>query len=224
MLNTLENIGKISIPRKVVNQDLNDPIDLIKLHGFSDASLQNFGASIYIRSISKAGNVSVNLIASKSRLSPIKQSTIPRLELLGNILLSRLMNFVRNALPKCNLISNCYFWTDSQVTLSCIKTEEKMSKPFVKNTVSEIQKNTDISKWFFCDTKSNPVIFWHAPKFMRIFRIIYFGRKVLHFYIKRWLFLKNLIFLILITKVFLRRLSQRLCLQKFTQPNLMLRV
>ena len=86
MLNTLENIIKISIPRKVVNQDLNDPIDLIELHGFSDASLQNYGVSIYIRSISKGGNVSVNLIASKSRLPPIKQSTIPRLELLGNIL------------------------------------------------------------------------------------------------------------------------------------------
>ena len=72
ILNTLENIGKISIPRNVVNQDLNDPIDLTELHGFSDASLQNYGASIYIRSISKGGNVSVNLIASKSRLAPMK--------------------------------------------------------------------------------------------------------------------------------------------------------
>ena len=30
ILNTLENIGKISITRNVVNQDLNDPIELIK--------------------------------------------------------------------------------------------------------------------------------------------------------------------------------------------------
>ena len=60
-MNTLENIGKISIPRNVVNQDLNDPIDLIELHGFSDVNLQNYGASINIGSISKGGNVSVNL-------------------------------------------------------------------------------------------------------------------------------------------------------------------
>ena len=40
-LNTLENIGKISIPRNVVSQDINDPIELIELHGFSDVSLQN---------------------------------------------------------------------------------------------------------------------------------------------------------------------------------------
>ena len=40
-LNTLENIGKISILRNVVSQDINDPIELIELHGFSDVSLQN---------------------------------------------------------------------------------------------------------------------------------------------------------------------------------------
>ena len=90
ILNTLENIGKISIPRNVVNQDLN-LIDLIELHGFSDASLQNYEVPIYIRSISKGDNVSVNLIASKSRLAPMRQNAIQRLELLGNILLSRLM-------------------------------------------------------------------------------------------------------------------------------------
>ena len=89
-MNTLENIGKISIPRNVVNQDLN-LIDLIELHGFSDASLQNYEVSIYIRFISKGGNVSVNLIAFKSRLAPIRQNAIQRLKLLGNILLSRLM-------------------------------------------------------------------------------------------------------------------------------------
>ena len=78
ILNTLENVGKISIPRDVVNQDLNDPIELIELHDFSDVSLQNYGASIYIRAISKGGNVSANLIASKSRLATMKRNTIPR--------------------------------------------------------------------------------------------------------------------------------------------------
>ena len=81
-MNTLESISKISIPRNVVNQDLNDRMELIELHGFSDASFQNYGASIYIRAIPKGGNVSVNLIAIKSTLAPMAQNTIPRLELL----------------------------------------------------------------------------------------------------------------------------------------------
>ena len=82
ILNTLESISKISIPRNVVNQDLNDRMELIELHGFSDASFQNYGASIYIRAIPKGGNVSVNLIAIKSTLAPMAQNTIPHLELL----------------------------------------------------------------------------------------------------------------------------------------------
>ena len=48
----------------------------------------------WIKSIFKSGKVSVHLIASKSRLALIKETTIPRIELLGNSILSRLMNLV----------------------------------------------------------------------------------------------------------------------------------
>ena len=39
-----------------------------------------------------------------------------------------------------------------------------MFKPFVENSVCEIRKNIDISKWFFCDTKSNPVDILTRPE------------------------------------------------------------
>ena len=121
ILNTLENIGKISILRNVVNQDLNDPVDLIELHGFRDASLQNYGASIYIRSISNGGNVFVNLIASKSRLAPMKQKTIPPLEKLFRVYkhysafrntIPRLRNTIpllQNTIPRSELRGNILF-------------------------------------------------------------------------------------------------------------------
>ena len=41
----LENLGKILIFRKVVN--VGGSIDLIEHHGFIDASLPNYGASVY---------------------------------------------------------------------------------------------------------------------------------------------------------------------------------
>ena len=41
----MENLGKISILRKVVNVD--GSIDLIEHHGFIDACLPNYGASVY---------------------------------------------------------------------------------------------------------------------------------------------------------------------------------
>ena len=77
--------------------------------------------------------ISVNLVPSKSRLAPIKGSTIPRLELLGNLLLSRLMDSVKKSLSKVFSISEVFLWTDSQVTIAWIRTENKEFQTFVEN-------------------------------------------------------------------------------------------
>ena len=152
----LENLNNISIPRKILFKNSDDPVELVELHGFSDASYQNYGACVYMRSISKNGVICVNLVASKSTLAPIKKTTIPRLELLGNLLLSKLMTSVKNALSKSICISDCYFWTDSQVPLFWITSLDKNYKTFVENRVREIRKNTDVANWFYVDTKNNP--------------------------------------------------------------------
>ena len=47
----LENLGKVSFPRKVINLDYT--FELIERHSFSVASFQNYRASVYIRWFSK---------------------------------------------------------------------------------------------------------------------------------------------------------------------------
>ena len=120
---SLQDMEKISITRNVLPKT-NCQLE-IELHGFNDASLQSYGACVYIRAVSKSGVSSVHLVASKSRLTPIKSTTIPRLELLGNVLLSRLMTSVKNALSKIINISNYFYWTDSMVTLARITSKGK---------------------------------------------------------------------------------------------------
>ena len=120
---SLQDMQKISIARNILLQ-MDCQLE-IELHGFSDASLQRYGACVYIRAVSKSGVSSVHLVASKSRLTPIKSTTIPRLELLGNVLLSRLMTSVKNALSKIINISNYFYWTDSMVTLARITSKGK---------------------------------------------------------------------------------------------------
>ena len=61
-----------TLERKIVNQNSDDPIEKIDLHGFSDASFQNYGACIYLRSVSKSGKISVNLVSAKSRLQCVR--------------------------------------------------------------------------------------------------------------------------------------------------------
>ena len=98
---SLQDMQKISIARNVLLQT--DCQLEIELHGFNDASLQRYGACVYIRAVSKSGVSSVHLVASKSRLAPIKSTAIPRLELLGNVLLNRLMASVKTFFLKLSI-------------------------------------------------------------------------------------------------------------------------
>ncbi|GFU75422.1 integrase_H2C2 domain-containing protein [Trichonephila clavipes] len=82
-----------------------------ELYAFSDTSENAHGSSIYLKSISSVEEVKVCLVTSKSRVSPLKQISIPRLELCGAVLAAKLMKKVREAL---NLqITAVHFWSDS---------------------------------------------------------------------------------------------------------------
>jgi len=85
-----------------------------QLHGFCDASAQAFAAVVYLRSTDEDGVVEVALVVSKTCVSPLKQQTIPCLELLGVVILSRLMNNVT-----VSLLSSLptFYWTNSMAAL-----------------------------------------------------------------------------------------------------------
>ncbi|GFS66878.1 integrase catalytic domain-containing protein [Trichonephila clavipes] len=119
--------------------------EVIQLHGFCDASERAYGAAIYARSINPDGEIKVKLIASKSRVSPIKQVTMPRLELCSAVLLAKLMHKVKQAL-RMDIIS-VFFWTDSTIVLSWMKNESRNLKTFVANRVVIIQQLTELNKW-----------------------------------------------------------------------------
>ncbi|XP_075211192.1 uncharacterized protein LOC142318507 [Lycorma delicatula] len=113
-----------------------------------------YGACIYLRSVNTFGNISVKLLCSKSRVAPVKQISIPRLELCGALLMARLLNFVNLALKLT--INKIYLWTDSTVVLSWISALPTKWKTFVANRVSEIQDLTDGCVWGHVSTDENP--------------------------------------------------------------------
>ena len=51
-----------------------DPIECCYLHRFSDSSLSAYVVYIYLKSVSKDGNVFVKFVAAKSREVPITKS------------------------------------------------------------------------------------------------------------------------------------------------------
>ena len=107
--------------------------------------------------MTKNGFIKVAFVAAKSRVVPTsKKLTVPRLELLGNLLLSRLVVNVLRALEMELFISEVFCWSDSLISLAWIKGVDKEFKPFIENRLVEIRRNVDINKWFYVRTEANP--------------------------------------------------------------------
>ncbi len=106
----------------------------IQLHGFSDASERAYAAVIYLRMIDSSSNVQTSLVISKTKVTPIKRLTIPRLELCGAYLLTQLLHHVRQLfkLP----LSSVFTWTDSTIVLNWLVGSPRRFKTYVGNRIS----------------------------------------------------------------------------------------
>ncbi len=104
---------------------------------FCDASRLAFGACAYIRWQLNNGAFGVRFVAAKSRVAPLKELTIPRLELQSAVLASRL---AKTILEETRLkIVRTIFFSDSRVVIAWI--QPRSYKPFVSCRISEIQQN-----------------------------------------------------------------------------------
>ena len=103
------------LPRCYFRVDI--PYLTIQLHGFSDASEKAYSAMVYVRTTYSNQPPAKALVASQTKVAPLKPQTIPRLELCGaTTLLSKLLTTVGNAL---NIpVKDCHAWCDSTIVLS----------------------------------------------------------------------------------------------------------
>ncbi|XP_070067157.1 uncharacterized protein [Drosophila virilis] len=100
-----EQTQQFQYPRRAVSSD-----STVEIHGFCDASLSAYGACVY--TVSRChGNTSVRLLCSKSRVAPVKTSTVPKLELCGAALLAELLSEI------CQLkMFNCRYYSIQELT------------------------------------------------------------------------------------------------------------
>jgi hypothetical protein len=146
---TIPNLSDNKINRIVICANATH----ILLRGFCDSSEQAYGACLYIRSTDN-NRSSCELLCSTSKVAPLKQLTIPRLEFCAATLLSKLY---KKAIQALNItIDKSYLWTDSSNVLTGIQVPPNKWKTFVGNRVALIQEETTASTWGHVPSQSNP--------------------------------------------------------------------
>ncbi|XP_055941878.1 uncharacterized protein LOC129971925 [Argiope bruennichi] len=147
---SLKVIENLKVPRHILTESYERTV----IVGYADASEAAFGAVVYMKSIMEDGTAVNKLIASKSRVAPIKVISIPRLELSACLLLSQLIERIRPSLQM--LISEAICYTDSKIALAWIKTPPYKLKTFVATRVSKIQTLTENFQWKHISSQLNP--------------------------------------------------------------------
>ncbi|XP_066595071.1 uncharacterized protein [Prorops nasuta] len=146
-----ESLGEITIKRNIIVSECTD----FQLHGFCDASNSGYGACVYLRTQNKYGKVVCHLVSAKSRVAPIKPTTIPRLELCGSLLLAKLCHEITRSLG-IKSISKTVLWSDSTIALCWIRTPPHLLQTYVSNRVASIQEMTSRHSWRHVRTDDNP--------------------------------------------------------------------
>ncbi|KRY40810.1 Pao retrotransposon peptidase family protein [Trichinella spiralis] len=149
----LEMLPKIKISRAWIPYPVNR-VRRIELHIFGDVSQTAYAACAYIRVESMDHQMSANLVISKSRVAPLKQISLPRLELMATLLCARLKRYLEKELTLPMQETIC--WSDSRVALAWIKGSPTRWKPLVANRVQEIQESASPQCWRYCPSKENP--------------------------------------------------------------------
>ncbi|XP_059045880.1 uncharacterized protein LOC131841577 [Achroia grisella] len=126
----------------------------IQLHTFCDASTKAYAAVSYWRLIRSDCCVQVSFVGSKSRVSPLRPISIPRLELQGAVIAARLANIIETD-HKDFKPARRYFWTDSSTVLQWIRSDPRNYKPFVAHRLGEIDELTKNCEWRHVPSDAN---------------------------------------------------------------------
>ncbi|XP_065063348.1 uncharacterized protein LOC135689914 [Rhopilema esculentum] len=149
----LSSVGVISLPRCLYEKST-DKVNKCYLHGFADASKKAYCAMVYLVCETDTGMHS-RLICAKTRVAPLKELSIPRLELMSGRILSTLMETVYNALSPQIRIDGCRYWLDSKTALYWINNQGEW-RQFVQHRVNEILKISKKEDWGHCIGVCNP--------------------------------------------------------------------
>jgi len=157
----------------------------ITLCGFYDASERGYAATIYVRLMAVDGTVSVSLLGTKTKMAPMKSTTIPRLKFCAAVLLTWWMSRIHVILGHKVSVNKMFVWSDSQIVLSWLTFPHALFNVFISNRVLQVQQLLPECSWNYDRSEDNPAdcasrgvlpselsrmsLYWSGPSFLREF-------------------------------------------------------
>ena len=179
-INELSRVKTMTVPRCVQDQTEGEIISY-QLHGFADASKKAYCAAVYLVVITTKGIFS-KLLCSKVRIAPLKDLSIPCLELMAARILATLIHNVKEALSLKISFTNVRYWLDSKTALFWINNQGEW-KQWVQFRVREILKVSKKEDWGHVSSVVNPAdlgsrgvtasvlnsskLWWEGPEWLR---------------------------------------------------------
>lgn len=167
----------VKIPRWIGLTNRNQHVSL---QGFCDASEKAIASVVFIRIQNDTQHVSCTLLAAKTKVAPLRKTSIPRLELNAAVLLANLMNKVKEALKIPDIQQQA--WTDSEIVLHWLASHPSRWKTYVAHRVADIQNSLPSHHWRHVVSAQNPAdcasrgmsreeieqfkLWWHGPEFL----------------------------------------------------------
>ena len=127
----------------------------IEIYVFVDASAVAVAALAYLKTVPNlATDVETCYLIGKCKVAPIKQISIPKLELEAAVVIG--VRILSTIMKESSFhITRSTLWTYSQVVLDWLSTAKKQPV-FVANRLKEILASTDAYQWKHVTTKENP--------------------------------------------------------------------
>nr|XP_022903857.1 uncharacterized protein LOC111416133 [Onthophagus taurus] len=144
-------LSQLKIPRHIHHSATQN----VELHLFSDASSLGYCAVAYLRCILPDNTITLNFVSAKSRVAPLKTTSIPRLELCAAVLLADLAKFLLSSFSTV-VQPRIFAWCDSMVVLHWINSSPHRWKTFVANRTSHIQDVIPKDCWRHVPSQENP--------------------------------------------------------------------
>ena len=124
------------------------------LHHFADASDHGYGSVCYLFLINQDDQVHCSFVCGKSRVAPLKQMTIPRMELTSAVVAAKVDKQLRSELTLP--LEDSHFWSDSTSVLCYVKNKKARFNTFVANRMAVIHELSEDRQWQYVPSQLNP--------------------------------------------------------------------